>query len=529
MYPKRLGAAEKILKSPIFILIVILWILFSVSLVAVPQPNSFYTDFISASGKVPQYQSSVLISRQGSNITVYSQTFTMYGKSASGWEVNYSLYFTNEEKNVRIESGNAGVTNSSGMVRYNLTEVFNFNTYLLSETVNNRDGSWANYSMVIVSFLNYGGPYLHASLSPVSITPVVSSNNPRYFAIHIWRIPQNNSENYSVVYGIAPGNSISTVFNWTQTGAFPDHLLNFSMKTQKNIQTPFNYTGEPYYYGVGVKNERGSTIRTVVFGSIVSNDSKMEDFEFLSFVALSVFLVFLASYIGIYLCITPKNVRKSGKVIKFLTRGIYRPKCNTGLERFKVAMSSSLLLSVPFIFTTSIIVYIFSISFYGKTPDITTILSYSLAAFLTVAFAASLTLLLAQSMVGKILRLFIDNVQGKTSIKVLAIILLYSVTYLYFSLIGDLGILSLFVSSTKVVEKITVILYSVNPLSYLWLLGAYLSKSLSANGLFVFNPSSIFLGPIYIASIGMIWIILLIILPWAIFRKKDESKGTVTM
>ena len=39
MYPKRLDAAEKILKSPIFILIVILWILFSVSLVAVPQPN----------------------------------------------------------------------------------------------------------------------------------------------------------------------------------------------------------------------------------------------------------------------------------------------------------------------------------------------------------------------------------------------------------------------------------------------------------------------------------------------------------
>ena len=198
-------------------------------------------------------------------MTVYSQTFTMYGKSASGWEINYSPYLTNREKNVRIESGNAGVTNSSGTVRYNLTEVFNFNTYLLSETVNNRDGNWANYSMVIVSFLNYSEPFLHPSLSPVSIIPVVSSNNPRYFAIHIWRIPQNNSENYSVVYGIAPGNSMFTVFNWTETGAFPDYLLNFSMKTQKNIQTSFNHTGEPYYYGVGVKNERGSTIRTVVF------------------------------------------------------------------------------------------------------------------------------------------------------------------------------------------------------------------------------------------------------------------------
>ena len=458
-------------------------------------------------------------------MTVYSQTFTMYGKSASGWEINYSLYLTNREKNVRIESGNAGVTNSSGMVRYNLAEVFNFNTYLLSETVNNRDGNWANYSMVIVSFLNYSEPFLHPSLSPVSITPVVSSNNPRYFAIHVWRIPQNNSENYSVVYGIAPGNSMSTVFNWTETGAFPDHLLNFSMKTQKNIQTPFNYTGEPYYYGVGVKNERGSTIRTVVFGSIVSNDSKMKDFEFLSFVALSVFLVLLASYIGIYLCITPKNDRKSGKVIKFLTRGFYRPKCNTALERFKVAMSSSLLLSVPFIFTTSIIVYIFSISFYGKTPDIAAILSYSLAALMTVAFAISLTVLVIESRLGKILRLFIDNIEGKIVIKVLALVPLYLVLYFYLNLILNEGFLSAFISSQETVEKLTVIFYSLNPLSYLWLLGSYISKSLSVTGLFIFDPSSVFLNPLYIIFVGTAWVIMLIILPWAIFKKRDEVEN----
>ena len=53
MYHKRLGVAEKILKSLIFIIVVILWVLFSISLAAVPQPVSFYTDFISDSGRIP--------------------------------------------------------------------------------------------------------------------------------------------------------------------------------------------------------------------------------------------------------------------------------------------------------------------------------------------------------------------------------------------------------------------------------------------------------------------------------------------
>ncbi len=220
-----------------------------------------------------------------------------------------------------------------------------------------------------------------------------------------------------------------------------------------------------------------------------------------------------------------KKFRKSGKVTKFLIRGIYRPKCNTGLERFKVAMSSSLLLSVPFIFITSTIVYIFSISFYGKTPDIAAILSYSLAALMTVAFAISLTVLVIESRLGKILRLFIDNIEGKIVIKVLALVPLYLVLYFYLNLILNEGFLSAFISSQETVEKLTVIFYSLNPLSYLWLLGSYISKSLSVTGLFIFDPSSVFLNPLYIIFVGTAWVIMLIILPWAIFKKRDEVEN----
>ena len=220
-----------------------------------------------------------------------------------------------------------------------------------------------------------------------------------------------------------------------------------------------------------------------------------------------------------------KKFRKSGKVTKFLIRGIYRPKCNTGLERFKVAMSSSLLLSVPFIFITSTIVYIFSISFYGKTPDIATILSYSLAAFMTVAFAISLTVLVIESRLGKILRLFIENIEGKIAIKFLALVPLYLVIFFYLGLISNWGLLSALISSQETVEKLTVIFYSLNPLSYLWLLGSYISKSLSVTGLFIFDPSSMFLNPLYIIFVGIIWVIMLIILPWAIFKKRDEVEN----
>ena len=89
----------------------------------------------------------------GVNMTVYSQTFNLYGNPASGWDVNYNLSLISHGKNVHIASGFAGITNNSGMLRYNLTGVFNFNMYLLSETISNHDGNWANYSLTIVSFL----------------------------------------------------------------------------------------------------------------------------------------------------------------------------------------------------------------------------------------------------------------------------------------------------------------------------------------------------------------------------------------
>ena len=370
---------------------------------------------------------------------------------------------------------------------------------------------------------------MYASLSALSITPVLSTSNSRYFALHIWKIPENESENYSIVYGVASGNSLSTVYNWTQTGTFPNHLLNFSMKTQRNIQTPFDYVGEPYYYGVGVKSANGNIVRTVVFGSMVSNHSKMKDYEFLSFISLSVFLVFITSIVGIYLCITPKNAQKIGRIRKFLIRGVYRPKYSTSLERFKGTLSAALLLSVPFVLITSIVVYVSDKNFYGGAPDIAILLSYSLAAFMTSAFAASLTVLVIQSRLGNGLRLFTDNVAGKTSTKILAWISLYFIAYFYILLIINSEFLSFFINSTRAVEKLTIILYSINPLSYLWLLGSYLSKSLAANGLFTFDPSSISLSPTYIASIGITWIILLIILPWAIFKKRDESRDTTTV
>ena len=83
-------------------------------------------------------------------------------------------------------------------------------------------------------------------------------------------------------------------------GNFPNHLVNFTMMNQANIQTNLNYTGEPYYYTIGVRSENGSIAGTAMFGSRVNSQAKMEDSVFLMFAGLSIFLILLFLYVTIY-------------------------------------------------------------------------------------------------------------------------------------------------------------------------------------------------------------------------------------
>ena len=49
-------------------------------------------------------------------------------------------------------------------------------------------------------------------------------------------------------------------------------------------------------------------------------------------------------------------------------------------------------------------------------------------------------------------------------------------------------------------SMVTIILYGVNPLTYLWLLGSYFSKDITVTGTSTFTPSALGLSPAQIAQ-----------------------------
>ena len=70
-------------------------------------------------------------------------------------------------------------------------------------------------------------------------------------------------------------------------------------------------------------------------------------------------------------------------------------------------------------------------------------------------------------------------------------------------------------------SKVTIILYGVNPLTYLWLLGSYFSRDLAVTGTSTFTPSALGLSPTTLLLIGSAWIMVILVIPGIIFRKRE--------
>ena len=511
--------AGRLMRSRAFIILIILWIIIALSLASVSQPASFYPSLISESGNVPQYQTVTITELNGTNATVYSQSFNEYGVGLQGWNVTYAISIFSGQNYTNINSHYAGITDSCGMVVYNITGIEKDQVYKVSETVHYKVNEWANHTATIVTFTAGETPPSGAASGQVSITPVLSDSSPSHFALHIWKIPQNVKENYTVLYGVYPGSSFEQAVNLMGDGNFPHHLENFTMVNQANIPTNLNYTGEPYYYTIGVRSENGSIAGTTMFGSKVSSQAKMEDSVYMVFAGLSIFLILVFLYINIYQSNESENVIKSERIRKFLfgKQDFHYPEEISG--RYGEMLRISVLLSTPFILISALVAYLFSIIIYGISPGAGVLLSYMAASFITVLLATSLAVILLRSRFWK----FIVKNYTKKKVLINMVIFVpgYLVTLLYLSILTNYGLLSFLISSRQILQKVTFILYAVNPLTYLWLLGSYFSKDIAVTGTSTFTPSALGLSPTTLLLIGSAWVMVILVIPGIIFRKRE--------
>jgi hypothetical protein len=520
-----LKVTGRLLRSPVFIILIIFWLIMAISLASLSQPTSFYTSLISDNGNVPQYQTATITDLNGTNATVYSQTFNEYGDLEPGWNVSYSLSIFPDQKDIIVNSY-AGITDRDGMVIYNITGLQKNQSYSVSETVTYNGNEWANHTTDILTFVTHGTPSPSVVSGQVSITPVLSEASPSHFALHIWKIPQNRKENYTVQYGVSSGNNFVQAINWMVNGNLPDQLVNFTMVSQANIQTHLNFTGEPYYYTIGVRSENGSLAGTAMFGSRVSSQAKMEDSVFLIFAGLSLFLILIFLYVSTYLSNVFRKVIKNGKMRRFIFGKGDLPYRQEISGRYGEILLTSVLLSIPFILITAFVTYLFAIRIYGISLNPEILISYSAASFMTVLFTSSLTIVVLRSRIGK----FLVKNEEKNTIpsKLVTVVPSYLLSLFYLSLLTGYGLLSLLSSSQQTLQKVTLALYSINPLTYLWLLGSYFSRDIAVTGTSTFNPSALGLSPLTLLLIGLVWVIIILVIPGIIFRKRERRQTTLS-
>ncbi len=512
--------AGRLLRSRVFIILIIFWIIIALLLVSVPQPASFYPSLISHSGNVPQYQTSTITELNGTNATVYSQTFNEYGIAEQGWNVTYAISIFNGQNHTTVHSHYAGITDSCGMVAYNITGIQKNQSYRVSETVHYRGNEWANHTATILTFATEGTPPSDAASEEVSVTPVISDSSPSHFALHIWKIPQNEKENYTILYGVYPGNRFVQAVTLMGDENFPHRLVNFTMVNQVNIQTNLNYTGEPYYYTIGVSSESVRIAGTTMFGSRVSSHAKMENSVFLMFVGLSIFLILVFLYINIYQSNVFRKAIKSKRIRKFLfgKQDFHYPEEILG--RYGEILLTSVLLSTPFILISALVAYLFSIRIYGISPGAGVLLLYTAASFITVLFTTSLTVMALRS---RFWEFIVRNYEKKTMRSRLVIFVPgYLVTFFYLSVLTNYGLLSFLSGTHQIIQKVTIILYSVNPLTYLWLVASYFSRDIPVTGTPTFTPSTLGLDPLTLLLIGLAWVIVILVIPGIIFRKRER-------
>lgn len=511
-----LSALKSVLKSRLFIVIISLWLVFTI-LIGIASQNAYSFAYY-YNGQLPNYQNTVITELNGTNLTVYSQTFNQFGQGAGGSFVHYSLILMPNEtvqEQQTVSEGFAGATDNTGYVNYNISGILGNNFYFLKESVSIAGTSLIINSTTSINFVgSQSGVPNPFSEKTISVTPVVDQADPSVYSLHIWKPKSVESDEISISYEAYP--SLTAFPN----GPLPNRLATINITYEENVPTPFLVHGNLYYYWVNINYQSGELAGASLFTPLKT--PSIESAHSLNFVfgisAIFIFLeaIVLASLLGT--AEKPIVLGKQRKALSVAAEFLSSPKRS---EMFKNSVITTTLSFVPMVLITAALGSLFSLLAYRQAPPISDIIAYSLSSMLIGAIGASFTYI---GLLTRFRPLFVKNEKGDKRTKWSGR-LLWSIVFVwqyYFMILNLNGfIYPLIYNNSKDLTLNLIVSNIVNPSSYMWLVGEFISGNLFFVGTYSFVPSAFGLSLLLILVVGAIWFLIAVLLPFLLFRRTD--------
>ena len=267
----------------------------------------------------------------------------------------------------------------------------------------------------------------------------------------------------------------------------------------------------------------GGLAGTYIFGPLKTASLQSESF-LSSLFGFSSIIMFLEGFVFASLLVTVEQPAILGKRRKLLTEASELLASEKKSVTFRNVLLTTTLVSLPFILVVLIFGSITSFGAFGIVP-VYALAGYALAMVLMAPMGSSIMTL---GMLSRYRPLFErkDEEDRRTSIKRSFLWVAIFVWQYYFLLLNANGLIYpiIYKSSNELAVNLLVS-NIVNPSSYVWLLGEFASRNLFLLDTYSFNPASYRLSWPLISTIGMIWLFVVVILPFIYLRSVDLRMG----
>lgn len=506
-------ATFKTVFSKFFLICFVIWIamVFVFSVVGV----GFAMNTPGVDYKVPDSSISSVFQISGYNLTYTAQNINQYGEGISGTEVYYNLSASSDSSGSilqHVSGGYVGTTNASGFIQFNLpVSQFNEQYYLYTQFHNAANGFEQNSS----SFLSTTTSSGTSGSGTLGIVPVKSATDPGTFALHIWSVKGVTYRNATVVYQSSP--LISNLFSYpspfNQSRAVQIARINLTF--QENVQTGIPITGHTYYYLAGMENSAGQLESSTYFQTVPSQSMLATQSVGIIF-GTSMFIAIFCTFFLVIALSTDSEQRK-----KWLERSLPEGFPDSNNERrsslFLHRVSVTTASSVPIVAVTGIFAFFSSSSQFGEVVSITPVLLYSIAMLFSIAISASyVSRLLGTGFVKNVSRES-DEYKKANRRMMLATFPLMIIEIIFFDM-NSTGLLY------SAYNPFPVVLANYfNPFNFVNPLLQLITSSVTFGTPYTFNPNSFGLSFEMVFLVAVIWLLVMVVLPFIWFRHKDQN------
>ncbi len=496
---------KSLLKSRLFVIVVVSWL---ITIIAVTFLSFTVTSLSDDYSGVPQYTTVLSANPNGSTVSVYTQVFDIYGDGVEGLPISYSLSLFNGQQSETVTSGNAGVTNASGCLQYNISGL-NGGFYTLEQTEVINERSYSTYYAISQTFAIRG--------DSVFVSPVINKTDHSLYSIHLWRMPGQQAQRVTVQCFASPTleGVLTSLSQGTDSQVGP--IKNITLVNSTNVPTALHVYGKPYYYAVKATDEVGKNLGGYIFGPAVPPDNLSELALNSIYGEESLFLIFWSAYIAWTLC--SGSLASRNKRLQKLLHGVSFPQTERRSSKFVLVLSVAVASSIPLIIVSQVFSYIFSMEVYGAPPSIYAMVGYALSGLAICAFSAASTMVLFFSGLVRPANAAEGHRSKRESLRLFQNVGIFALIYYFFNLNFD-GFLTLYGSNVASLAHLVIYSDLFFPMSSEWLFGIYHTGNLLLVPYTIY-PASYGLTAINLVLLFMAWGIILIAIPLIILRKKE--------